>query len=347
MAPQQIYHASEPGGQRSANIAPYVWYGLMAFVLLVLSVTFVVATASVSPVYCATCHGQEVASLGETPHAQLRCERCHMAVGLYGLVENRAAMVSMLPAAAGVGTGPDLRVDNGTCLECHAAVLTVPVSGSGIRMSHAEVERANWSCTRCHAFSMHPGDQQMSQGTYSMGDCMECHNATPTNPGTCDVCHVPDKSPEPTASGGRDAERSSPWRVTHGPNWEQTHGMGQLNTCKACHPENYCVRCHGMQVPHPHGFIKDHGRQVMDRANAEADCTTCHLASVCVDCHGGVEMPHPTGFLEDHSQQVKEDGDEVCGRCHDKKSCDGCHTRHTHPGLPQDYLRQLQQRPVR
>jgi hypothetical protein len=43
------------------------------------------------------------------------------------------------------------------------------------------------------------------------------------------------------------------------------------------------------------------------------------------------------------SKTVKRDGKTACLRCHSDASCDDCHTRHIHPGIPEDTLRKLQQ----
>jgi len=60
---------------------------------------------------------------------------------------------------------------------------------------------------------------------------------------------------------------------------------------------------------------------------------TCHEATWCTDCHG-VEMPHPDDFLPTHAESVDELGEASCLTCHDKKACDTCHTKHTHPDVP-------------
>lgn len=121
--------------------------------------------------------------------------------------------------------------------------------------------------------------------------------------------------------------------------------MGELATCKACHPASRCVECHNMPIPHPVTFRKLHGREVIGRADAEKDCVVCHRASACESCHG-LDMPHPERFLQEHPDAVEAKGSAVCERCHEPSSCLDCHVRHIHPGLSDELLRQLLARPV-
>ena len=74
-------------------------------------------------------------------------------------------------------------------------------------------------------------------------------------------------------------------------------------------------------------------------------CYECHERSTCEGCHG-VSMPHPADFLPSHPVLVEEEGDEACNRCHEPADCDACHTRHAHPGLTDDEVRALRQKPV-
>jgi Cytochrome c3 len=66
------------------------------------------------------------------------------------------------------------------------------------------------------------------------------------------------------------------------------------------------------------------------------ECSTCHQVvghdgqpvpprQVCDDCHG-IAMPHPSGFGTSHGALVKEEGGEVCARCHNVYlHCQECH----------------------
>ncbi len=318
--------------------AERVWYVVLSALAVVVAVIGLSAAASVSPSYCGACHRTATDSLRESAHADTGCDSCHASSDPIRLIEDRLRVASMIPAAAWPGSmAIGGRVDDQACLDCHAAGIDRLVTVRGIRMDHRAPTDEGWSCTRCHGDTGH-GTQSSGQRRYTMDDCLECHHATSKNISGCDICHE---------QGGPDREREAvtPWRVTHGSNWRQTHGMGRLENCSACHSEGYCVSCHGMPLPHEPGFLSDHGEMVISLGGRDK-CLDCHTSAMCEGCHGGVEMPHPAAFLDRHSELVEEAGEEPCLRCHEESSCDGCHTRHTHPGLTEDQIRALRARPI-
>jgi hypothetical protein len=318
-----------------------IWYATLSIVLGIVFLGAVITAASVSPTFCLMCHGDAGESLSASVHVTADCDDCHTAPGALGLVESRMRVVSMVLATpfavvAGADT-TDVLVDNEKCLDCHEGMVNQTFSSNGLRMNHRAPEAAGWQCTTCHAGASHPGETYVG-ASYTMDQCLSCHSAGPTNLSTCEACHE---------EGSRDRSASpavTPWRVTHGSNWQRTHGMGDLNTCKTCHAADYCVACHNMQLPHAANFLGRHGKDVLARPTGDADCVVCHKGAACENCHG-VEMPHPDGFVTEH-QQASRETPEVCARCHAQEQCDECHTRHTHPGIPLDQLRMLQQSPV-
>ena len=152
-----------------------------------------------------------------------------------------------------------------------------------------------------------------------MNVCLDCHNSS-TVRSDCTTCHA-ERSMSQRVSTGE-------WQVTHGPNWKQTHGMGDLDTCAACHPTNFCVRCHGISLPHGPDFIKLHPTLALTNRQ---DCTVCHQQSFCDNCHG-LPMPHPAAFTPAHPTIVQKQGTAVCMRCHIQDDCTNCHIAHVHPG---------------
>lgn len=150
--------------------------------------------------------------------------------------------------------------------------------------------------------------------------CVACHRSAKA-PVACDTCH--------SARTERERLRQGPWQITHGAQWSKTHGLGSIRSCDTCHPEDYCVRCHGTVLPHPPGFGQSHG----DEAKRDLKvCASCHdTGTLCTPCHG-VEMPHGDGFLKQHSSLAKGLDDPSCTRCHDTEDCVACHVRHVHPG---------------
>lgn len=319
--------------------AEAVWFAIVAAFGLAALVFALASAGAVSPVYCGTCHGSQRAQLKATDHSTLTCDSCHTSPGAFGLLDNRIAVAGMVPAKLIPGVaGPRMPVANEACQRCHGDLSRQVVVRNGLRMSHREVTGEDWACTECHAGLAHKRSAAAPGGRYTMGMCLKCHSSNANNPDGCSVCH------EGRADEARLAD-STPWRVTHGAQWQSTHGMGELTTCKACHPVDYCSRCHGMTVPHPADFAARHGKAIVDDPSKRADCVVCHKGSACDDCHG-IEMPHPRGFLQRHSSVVERSGRESCQRCHDELSCQRCHERHIHPGIPEGRLRGLRDRPV-
>jgi predicted CXXCH cytochrome family protein len=329
--------------RRRLIAAERIWYGVLAFVAALLVIGAGIVVVAAHPRSCTSCHATQAASAEGGTHATVRCERCHSEDSPAGILMGRVAVIDMTVATviptrdAVVSYVPSAR-----CLGCHADGMAQTVVADRIRMNHRAPVEAGWECVTCHASVGHDVDSAL--GGYTMDMCLGCHAVSAQNLTTCETCHTQTEATTAVARG----ETRSPWRVTHGPEWQSAHGMGDLSTCSACHLPGYCVRCHGANVPHVSGYLSDHGRDVMSRAEGPERCYTCHRDSGCFDCHG-LEMPHPDGFLQDHSARIEKEGDayrETCARCHKAESCVGCHTEHTHPGLTPEHIEELRRRPV-
>jgi hypothetical protein len=286
---------------------------------LIVALLFAAGSAVRADTACDSCHTMQpyVEAAPESAHSSLPCSSCHASTGTGGM------LVDGLRAAGWVSSGEvqPVAYDDAPCLECHSNVLEETIEAGGIRVRHSDF--ADMPCTRCHGGTGHEVEGRFYRIT-EMDDCMQCHRSSTANLETCSVCHVPDA----------DAERregNTTWRVTHGPGWQQTHGMGDLRTCTACHDPAYCIECHGVRVPHPSDWLVGHGDPL--EGVEDERCATCHDSQWCVDCHQ-VDMPHPAGFLPAHGPEADEVGSERCYRCHDRRNCDECHIRSSHPSLP-------------
>jgi hypothetical protein len=215
--------------------------------------------------------------------------------------------------------GPADETARGACLGCHEPVLNGTIESLGIRINHG-VCAPTGTCDACHSGVAH-GEQVRWLREPVMEECVACHRAASATD-ACDACHQGKSETERLSTG--------PWQVTHGANWKQTHGMGSLKSCSVCHPQDYCVRCHGTELPHSVDFGTTHGN---DAIAENASCGSCHeTASFCEPCHAA-PMPHPDGFLIEHSGIAKGYEDESCLKlCHRQEDCADCHVAHTHPG---------------
>lgn len=328
----------EPESGSLAYGAEMVWYGFLTVFFSIVALGAVSAAVAVLPASCATCHGPQADALAQGPHAYVHCDDCHSSPGPFGLVDNRLRVAAMVPAQFVPGGELTSSVDNAACLTCHESMLEETVEVDGIRMNHRTPEDRGWLCTSCHSDFVHGTGSSRGVGGYTMDTCLECHVQHPENISGCATCHVEGRMER--------REEPTPWRIIHGGNWRNMHGMGNLETCGACHGSDYCAACHVIEMPHPSRFLSIHGETAVSSPEAAAACDDCHARAACDGCHG-LEMPHPDAFLPLHSELVDAEGDEVCYRCHEQANCKACHNRHAHPGLQPDVVRQLSGRPVK
>ncbi len=293
-----------------------VW--VIAGLVVLLTVAFAVTAATLPG--CTQCHSSQsfVEQTEAHSHATIDCVRCHASVGVpHRITYGYNLLFGQTLGVAPSDGGPITAIPDSTCLSCHADVMTRTVTAGGLSILHKECTKGRM-CTDCHADTAHGTEVKWIQ-TVSMNQCLDCHNTDRVR-ADCNVCH--DEKSE------KDRIRSGEWAVTHGENWEQTHGMGDLDTCAACHPNDYCVRCHGMRLPHGTNFIRSHPQSALLQPK---DCAVCHQQQFCDSCHG-IRMPHPASFTPKHSAVVGSEGQEKCLRCHVQDDCTTCHVKHVHPG---------------
>lgn len=292
----------------------------IAVIGVVLLTLLVVAGGSLRSA-CATCHGTVVSAGSNAAHASTGCYDCH-APRLSDRIAFKAyELVGMYPAAFSSrnGEGPVQETTRDACLACHAGILDETLPGDkGMRIAHLTCATGP-TCDTCHATTAH-GEAVRWKRQPVMEDCTACHRQQGAST-ECDVCHVGKLQSERLEVG--------PWQVTHGPEWRSTHGMGATDSCATCHPNDFCVKCHAVAIPHPVSFGATHG--IMALGDRES-CETCHRAQAfCDSCHG-IEMPHAADYLERHATDAGTKDNQQCMRCHALEDCERCHVRHIHPG---------------
>ncbi|MDO9556441.1 MAG: hypothetical protein Q7J82_02505 [Coriobacteriia bacterium] len=290
--------------------------------LIVLALVVTIAVGSL-PAACGSCHTMKpyAEALKDTAHASVNCYDCHLAAGSWDWpVFKVRELLGMYPVSVVKAEldGPATRTSRSACLKCHEDVLEHVTERSGLRVRHTTCAPAN-SCDSCHSAVGH-GESTRWILEPAMEDCIGCHrdeNAS-TN---CDMCHAGKTTAQRLTRGS--------WAITHGPEWQTTHGMGDLRTCDACHDDKKCASCHGIKLPHPKDFGSTHPQAALE---VPESCDTCHdRAAFCDACHG-VPMPHPDDFLPKHSSLVTTTSDPTCIRCHKESDCNRCHVAHIHPG---------------
>lgn len=297
-----------------------IWVLALLTALVLLAVVPVIAL-SVSPMSCERCHDEAefLKATEASSHADVDCVSCHAGTDVlsridFGFRQTYAMAIPIFSDSSRDGAV----AYNSRCITCHED-LTGVINRDGINIAH-ETCSIGSTCTDCHGGVAHGISTDVWVSSYSMDGCLECHAASEVRR-DCTTCH----------EGRREADRTlkGAWSVTHGPDWERTHGMGNLATCTACHEESVCAKCHGVGVPHGVNFSNEHGTVSQ---SAEANCSSCHRTEFCTDCHGDFQMPHPVEFTKTHSQLVDSDGSTACLNCHTQQDCDNCHAAHVHPG---------------
>ncbi len=103
-----------------------------------------------------------------------------------------------------------------------------------------------------------------------------------------------------------------------------------IDSCDVCHGPGgtnaaFCKGCHGMEMPHPDTFKKNH----VSGRKTPALCANCHrFKEVCSDCHHK-DAVNGVPWVKQHPKAVAAGGTQQCfEKCHeDKQFCVACHTK--------------------
>ena len=132
-------------------------------------------------------------------------------------------------------------------------------------------------CGQCHKMGAH-----LAGFRVEMLACLECHEKM-KGPTSCETCHPKWEEIMPAFHRGVDIRR------THG-NVEleamaegKGRGSGTQTDCNRCHVKpNFCIDCHGIEMPHPEGYLKRHNQEVKGKPET---CVLCHGQNPCLTCH--------------------------------------------------------------
>jgi len=303
-----------------------------AAVLAAVIYGFTTMSAAPLTITCRGCHSDTRASHQAAAHSDLSCNACHSGTTLADRLDFRVRYARMVTSQILFRPSGGTVVTNATCAGCHTMEIASTFSApTGVRISHQQKIAGGYQCTDCHSTTGH-ALSGAAERRPDMFVCLSCHNTLEN--ARCESCHTEEREARP--------HYVSEWRLTHGANWRSLHGMGELATCNICHVPSYCARCHGVELPHPSGYLARHGNAVL-APEARQVCFDCHdNEQFCFACHQ-VEMPHPEGFLRGHLE-TSPGTEERCLRCHQDTTCTACHTQHVHPGIPPDILSTLRDR---
>jgi len=124
-------------------------------------------------------------------------------------------------------------------------------------------------CANCHKYSRPPshGPKWLkNHATKNTAACDACHGKS-----SCDTCH----------------RKGSSKPTSHDATWPKTHGKAaktDRKECLMCHENRYCVKCHGLELPHPKDWGMG-GHKKSASLKAGSMCYKCHETKYCAMCH--------------------------------------------------------------
>ncbi len=103
-----------------------------------------------------------------------------------------------------------------------------------------------------------------------------------------------------------------------------------IDSCEVCHGaggtgSKFCKGCHGMDMPHPDTFKKNH----VSGSKTPKLCANCHtFKELCSDCHHK-DAKNGVAWVKQHPKAISAGGAAQCfEKCHeDKQFCVSCHTK--------------------
>lgn len=320
-----------------------VVFMLAAFVLVALGVTSTYW-------FCANgCHKVQddtITAYNASSHNKISCMACHMPV-------NSDPITFVLHKAKALGElyktvtntyelplNPESEVaeemEPRQCTQCHGD--NRPITPSvGIIINHKVHADNDVTCTMCHNRVAHPEDFELKlagnkkhEDFMKMEACFRCHGFEKDSkaPGACDRCHPKNFELKPE-------NHFEKGFYTKG---GDSSGHAKLKKdepdyCKMCHVESkFCVDCHGIVMPHPADFQKNHGEV---GKKSPAVCANCH-AKGGANMQGGLEFcnscHHKQGdptkpWIPQHFKVVAKTGAQPCFDCHKSTFCAECHVR--------------------
>ncbi len=264
---------------------------------------------------CGGCHvtSVPVSAWANGQHSQVSCYACHAAPGVLGALSASTLGLGNLASAvrkdAVVGAPGNLSSDG--CINCHESIAR-GVTGTGVRMRHSDVIEARMPCVQCHRAVGHEGGRSpasKASPSQLMAVCLTCHDDERA-PSDCEVCHAShplDTATQPENPGSTSIQM----------------------TCDGCHKattRQSCIACHGLELPHPPGFRRQHAALSSDNPALCAKCHELATAEKACSCHNEVnEHGTYSEWFPRHGPMAKQTGPMGCN-CHARAFCLMCHT---------------------
>ncbi len=241
------------------------------------------------------------------------------------------------------------RFNHEICLTCHTEQrvqlkVEQPVTCAACHLDTRAVVPQNH---KAESFRLDHGDRALQP----VAACNQCHLSGTIAPAisVAELLTFPDGHPVPApnaftfqAQGAAADACQACHRVPmpHPPGYIAAHGASARSnpgSCQACHGaanpagarpavarDDFCSKCHAVEMPHPQGFLAQHDSVA---EQSPAACSQCHSSAnpsqaratvarddFCSSCHT-TAMPHPTEYLARHGDAAQSAG-ASCDRCH-------------------------------
>lgn len=295
--------------RRTPLVALGFLLGFGIFVSLIIGSFSVVVTQSR---FCNLCHQMKksYSSWKTSSHAKTDCISCHQKPGLFGFATYELERIGDVRIYLSRKSNEPVRVDvdSETCLKCHEEQVGKTFVARSIRVRHKDFLDAGQRCTLCHNTAGH-GREVTNPKYPSMSPCTQCHNGKKVS-ADCQVCHSKDVGAVATRQGER---------VLY-----PTVEIGPPTTCRGCHSVESCNKCHGLELPHPTGWVDQITHASPAAFEKKESCLKCHSLFTCNRCH---KFPghDPTTWKRDHALAQNDTGCRSCHASPVPSFCGLCH----------------------
>jgi hypothetical protein len=267
---------------------------------------------------CGTCHGIApwVERWEAGAHSSVGCWDCHSSGGVLGALEASSRGIAR-PLARAAAARPG-GIASSRCLRCHEDVAERVVKKGRLLVSHREMIDAGMSCLLCHSTTAHgegavrpvvSGTRIEVQLKSRMSRCLVCHDGQQA-PSECKTCHAEGPLDKAAASSADPRTPLAP-------------------KCRGCHKpstDRKCIDCHGLELPHPAEFFRQHAGMSHNNPVLCAKCHEMANSQESCGCHNdtNVHGTYSQWFPQHGPAATATNGGAGC-QCHEPSFCGQCH----------------------
>lgn len=246
----------------------------------------------------------------------VRCTMCHNRIAHN---EEGYTFVNSDPKTGKLNVGHDNFMKMSACYRCHGLEKGSPAPGT---------------CSTCHpkTFKLKPADHEVADFMKQHGELAKEETKRVAEAEKEYGVKSPDAQAKTqyveklAAEKDEKAKGEFEWPVAP---------MKTINRCYTCHDKaTFCNTCHGVEMPHPSSFIKEHPKAVQEQ-KLYPKCVMCHgdnnKTNFCNKCHHGTSVGWTYDVNADwtngqHAKAVAKSGIDSCTKqCHTAQFCADCH----------------------